>query len=116
MVYEPMRHQSSRVQFIPSLEDGQGLRPKYCAGRAILQIYRDIGNRLCTAHQKITFGGFVERLGFVDDCSRNQAALAVMTYTSAARPADGDVARLSQLQNALIGRRVPMRGDATARK
>ncbi len=39
-----------------------------------------------------------------------------MTNTGPARPTDRDVARLGQLQNALVGRRLPVCGDATARE
>src|SRR5437016_4822549 len=39
-----------------------------------------------------------------------------MTNTGPARPTDRDVARLCQLQNALVGSRLPMRGDATPRE
>jgi hypothetical protein len=39
-----------------------------------------------------------------------------VTNTRPARPTNRDVARLGQLQDALVGRRLPVCGDATARE
>ena len=81
-----------------------------------LQIDDDVANRLRAANEKVAVGGLVERLRSVDDRPRNQPALTVVTNTGPARPADRDVARLGQLQDALVGRRLPVRGDAAARE
>src|SRR5262249_30256306 len=80
------------------------------------QIDDDIASRLGAANENVAVGGLFEWLRSVDDHPRNQAALTAVTNTGAARPTDRDVARLGQLQNALIGRRLPMCGDATARE
>src|SRR4029077_2274597 len=61
-------------------------------------------------------GRLVEWLRSVDDRPRNQPALTAVTNTGPARPTDRNVARLSQLQDALVGRRLPACSDATARK
>jgi hypothetical protein len=58
---------------------------------------------LGTANEKVAVGGLVEWLWFIGDRPRNQTALTVVTNTGPARPADRDVARFGQLQNALIG-------------
>src|SRR5262245_35683875 len=77
------------------------------------QIDNDVAQRLRAANEKITASGLVERIGVVGDRSRDQATLAVVTNTRPARPADGDVARLGQLQDALVGG-LPVCGDAAA--
>src|SRR5204862_6376264 len=64
----------------------------------------------------VAIRGLIERLRSVDDLPRNQTALTAMTNTGPARPTNWDVARLGQLQNALVGRGLPVRGDATARE
>src|SRR6516165_10778005 len=81
-----------------------------------LQIDDDVVNRLRAANENVAIGGFVERFRSIDDLPRNQTALTAVTNTSPARPTDRDVAGLSKLQNALVGRGLPMSGDATARE
>jgi TMEM175 potassium channel family protein len=66
----------------------------------------DVANRLCAAHEEIAVGGLVERLRSVHHRSRHQPALTVVTHTGAARPADRNVARFGQLQDAVVGRRL----------
>src|SRR5262245_35312263 len=80
------------------------------------QVDNDVLNGLRATHEKVALGGFVEWLGSVDDRSRNQSAFPAVTDHGPARPTDRDVAGLGQLQKALVGRGVPVRGDATARE
>jgi hypothetical protein len=58
---------------------------------------------LRAANKKVALGGLVEWLRSVDDCLGNQTTLTVVTNTSPARPTDRDIARLGQLQEALVG-------------
>ena len=81
-----------------------------------LQIDDDVVNRLRAANENVAIGGFVERFRSIDDISRHQSAFTGVTNTSPARPTDGDVARLGQLQDVFVGRRIPMRSEATARE
>ena len=67
------------------------------------QVDDDVTNRLRAANQKVAIGGLLEWLGPIGNITRNQTALAVVTNTGPARPTDRDVARLGQLQNALVG-------------
>src|SRR5215470_9179901 len=80
------------------------------------QIDRDVANRLRAANENISVGGFVEWLGFVSDRARNQTAFTVVTYACPARPTDRNVARLGELQDALVSGRVPMRRDSAPRE
>src|SRR5438552_6284587 len=81
--------------------------------RIASQIDDDIAVRLRAANENVPVGRLVEWLRSIGDRSRHQTALTAVTNTRPARPADGHVARLGQLQNALVGR-LPMRGDAAA--
>src|SRR5262249_51645659 len=60
--------------------------------------------------------GLLQWLRFIGDLARNQTAFTVVTNTGTARPTDRDVASLGQFQNALVGRRIPVCGDATSRE
>src|SRR6187549_114542 len=80
------------------------------------QIDDDVADGLRAANKNVARGRLLERLRSVHDRPGNQAALTAMTHTGPARPADGDVAGLGQFQNALIGRRLPVCGYATARE
>jgi hypothetical protein len=77
------------------------------------QIDDDVAVRLRAANENVPVGRLVEWLRSIGDRSRHQIALTVVTNTRPARPADGHVARLGQLQNALVGR-LPMCGAAAA--
>src|SRR5262249_45351660 len=55
-----------------------------------LQIDDHVADRSCTANEKIAVGRHVEWLWSVDDHPRNQPALATVTHTGPARPADRD--------------------------
>src|SRR6476659_6536251 len=92
-------------------------RPTCCVTRShSLQINHDVARWLRAADEQVAIRRLVERLGSVDDRARNQAALTVMTNTGPARPANRDVACLSELQNTLVGRCLPVCGDAAARE
>src|SRR5690348_15131164 len=86
-----------------------------CFQRGVSQIDDDVDGRLRAADEEVAVGRFFEWLRSIGDRSRNQAALTVVADAGPASPADRDVARLGQLQNALVGR-LPMRGDAAARE
>src|SRR5215469_6549003 len=80
------------------------------------QVDDDVSNRSRTANEQVAVCGPVERFRLIGDRARNQTALAVMADTGPARPADRDGTRLGQLQNALVGCRVPVCSDAAARE
>jgi hypothetical protein len=80
------------------------------------QIDDDVANRFRAANENVAVGRLVEWVWCVDDLPRNQAALTGVTDTGPGRPTDRDVACLGQLQDALVGRRLPVCGDATARE
>jgi hypothetical protein len=71
--------------------------------RGSSQVDDDVSNRSRTANEQVAVRGLVERFRFIGDRARNQTALAVMADTGPARPADRDVTRLGQLENALVG-------------
>ena|SRR6516162_6273529 len=81
-----------------------------------LQIDDDVVNRLRAANECVAIGGSVERFRSIGDLTRHQSAFTGVTNASPARPTDRDVARLGQLQDAFVGRRIPMRSEATARE
>src|SRR5471030_1936845 len=68
------------------------------------------------ADQGVSLKRRVEWIRLVRDGPGDQSALAFVTYTGAAGPADPNVTGLGQLQNAPVCRRIPACGDATARK
>jgi hypothetical protein len=80
------------------------------------QIDDDIAGRLRATNQKVAIGWFVERFRLVGDRAGNQTAFTVVTNAGSARPTDRDVACLGKFQDALVARRVPVRGNATARE
>ena len=73
-------------------------------------------NRLRAAHEKVAVGGLVEWLGSVGNRPGNQTTLTIVTNTGPARPADRDIARFGQFQEALVGCRVPVGRDPAARE
>src|SRR5438093_5503644 len=91
------------------------IRPETPISGQVSQIDHDVVNRLRAANQKVAVSGLVEWLRSVGDGPRNQTALTVVANTRPARPADRNIARLGQLQNARVGR-LPMCGDAAARE
>src|SRR5712691_2429446 len=80
------------------------------------QINDDVANRLRAANEKVALGWLFEWLRSVDDRPGNQTTLTVVTNTGPARPTDRDIARLGQLQDALVGCRVPVCRDPAARE
>lgn len=78
------------------------------------QINHDIASWLRAADEQVAVSRLFERLRRIRNCSRNQAAFAVVTNSSPARPTHRDVTRLSKLQNALVLRPAPVCGDAAA--
>src|SRR5262249_32510612 len=68
------------------------------------------------ANENAAVAGLAECLRSVAARARNQAALTAVTNAGPARPADRNVARLGELQDALVGRRLPVCGDTTARE
>src|SRR5262249_54185225 len=64
------------------------------------QIDDDVTTRLRATNEKVAIGGHVEWLRFIRDLARDQTAFAVVTNAAPARPTDGDVASLGQLQDA----------------
>src|SRR5579862_1892502 len=86
------------------------------AGLKSLQVDDDVCGRLRATNEEVAVGRLIERLRIVGHRARNQAALAVVANSAAARPTNGDVAGFGQLQKAAVGRCVPVGGDAAARK
>ena len=76
----------------------------------------DVTSRLRATNKKVAVGGLLEWLRSIGDHAGNQTALTVVTHPGPARPTDRDVARLGQLQDALVGRRLPVCSNATARE
>src|SRR5262249_31170068 len=66
--------------------------------------------------KEVAVGGVIEWLWSIGYRARNQTALAVVTNTGAARPTNRDIASLGQLQDALVGGRLPMGCDAASRE
>lgn len=60
----------------------------------VSQIDNDVAGRLRAADEEVAVSGLFEWLRSVGDRSRNQTALAVVTNSGPARPADRDVACL----------------------
>src|SRR4051812_35534388 len=84
--------------------------------KRISQIYDDVASRLGATNEDVALNRLVERLRPVRDAPRDQTAFTAMTHARPARPADWNVTRLGQLQNARVDRGVPMGGNAAARK
>src|SRR5262249_56988878 len=68
------------------------------------------------ADEEVAIGWRVERLGRVGNRSRYQAAFARVTDPSPAGPTNWHVARLGELEQALIRRGLPTRCDPAARE
>src|SRR5262249_15193131 len=83
-----------------------------CEAGQVSQIDDEAVNRLRAANENVACSGLFEWLRSVNDLPRNQTTLTAVTNAGPARPTDRDVARLGQLQNALVGRGFPVCCDA----
>src|SRR5215469_9499715 len=85
----------------------------FARSRSGSQIEDQVAAGLRTADQDVTVGGRIDGVGRVGHRPGKQSGLAIVTDAGATRPSRGHAARLSELEEARVGK-CPFHAEAAA--